>query len=345
MEREPKMRFGPVSIAHALGAISAHSLRLGDRTIKKGAYLTAEDLDAIMRDGRREVIVALNDEGDVGEDEAAELLSAKLSGAHVRRDSPTTGRSNLFADTAGVLRLNVDAINRLNAIDEAVTFATLPDYRAVERGEMIATVKIIPFAVPGEVIEKALQASGGVSIIEVKPFRRLKVAAISTLLPGLKPSVVNKTLAVLEGRLAPAGSTVDFDLRVPHDAEDVAHALTSAIADGADIVVVFGASAITDRRDVIPAAIEIAGGSVEHFGMPVDPGNLMLVGEVAGHTVLGAPGCARSPKENGFDWVLQRIMADIPVKRADLTNLGVGGLLMEIVQRGHPRDPTAGPQE
>ena len=182
-------------------------------------------------------------------------------------------------------------------------------------------------------------------LIEVKPFRKQKVAAVSTVLPGLKPSVINKTLAVLEGRLAPADSTVDFDLRVPHDANDVAKAILSAIADDADLVVVYGASAITDRRDVIPAAIELAGGRIEHFGMPVDPGNLMLVGEVEGRTVLGAPGCARSPKENGFDWVLQRIMAGIPVKRADLTGLGVGGLLMEIVQRGHPRDPHAGPQD
>jgi molybdenum cofactor cytidylyltransferase len=108
---------------------------------------------------------------------------------------------------------------------------------------------------------------------------------------------------------------------------------------------IFGASAITDRRDVIPAALEAAGGTIEHFGMPVDPGNLMLVGEVDGWTVLGAPGCARSPKENGFDWVLQRVMAGIAVKRADITGLGVGGLLMEIVQRGHPRDPHSGPQD
>ena len=313
--------------------------------IKKGARLTSDDLAAIQADGRTEVIVALNDAGDISEDEAAERLSVALSGGHIRRDVANTGRSNLFADTAGVLRVNVDAINRLNAVDEAVTFATLPDYRAVERGEMIGTVKIIPFAVPETVIDQALAVAGGMPIIEVKPFHKLKVAAISTLLPGLKPSVVNKTLAVLEGRLAPAASTVDFDLRVPHDAQDVAQSIKAAIADGADLVVVFGASAITDRRDVIPAAIELAGGRIEHFGMPVDPGNLMLVGEVEGRTVLGAPGCARSPKENGFDWVLQRLMAGIPVKRSDLTGLGVGGLLMEIIQRGHPRDPHAGPQD
>ena len=106
---------------------------------------------------------------------------------------------------------------------------------------------------------------------------------------------------------------------------------------GAEMVVVFGASAIADTRDVIPAAVESIGGHIEHFGMPVDPGNLLLVAEANGRPVLGAPGCARSPKENGFDWVLTRLLAGLPIRRSDITGLGVGGLLMEIVTRPQPR--------
>jgi len=71
--------------------------------------------------------------------------------------------------------------------------------------------------------------------------------------------------------------------------------------------------------------------------MPVDPGNLLLVAEAGGRAVLGAPGCARSPKENGFDWILMRLLAGLPIRRTDITGLGVGGLLMEIVTRPQPR--------
>ena len=106
---------------------------------------------------------------------------------------------------------------------------------------------------------------------------------------------------------------------------------------GAELVIVFGASAIADRRDVIPAAITEIGGAIEHFGMPVDPGNLLLIGSAGGVPVLGAPGCARSPVENGFDWVLMRLLAGLKVTRAELTGMGVGGLLMEIVTRPQPR--------
>jgi molybdenum cofactor cytidylyltransferase len=339
------MKFGPVALDHARHAISAHSLKAADIVIKKGERLSDDHIAALRAEGRTEVTVALIEPGDIGEDEAAEKLCLALAGPHLRRDRPATGRNNLFAECAGVLRINKDAVDRLNACDESITFATLPDYRAVEQGEMVATVKIIPFAVSGTMIDQAIKDFASQALIEVKPFRKLKVAAISTLLPGLKPSVVNKTLAVLEGRLAPSGSTVDADYRVAHETHALTDAIRLALADGAELVVIFGASAITDRRDVIPLSIEDAGGTIEHFGMPVDPGNLMLIGSVDGKTVLGAPGCARSPKENGFDWVLQRLMAGLAVTRADVTALGVGGLLMEIVQRGHLRDPNAGPQD
>ncbi|MEI6574382.1 MAG: molybdopterin-binding protein [Alphaproteobacteria bacterium] len=335
------MKFGPVPLDQALDAISAHSVKIAERSIKKGARLTSDDLAALRANGRDSVIVAQLDADDMDEDHAAESLAASLCGSSIRLDRPSTGRVNLFASASGVLRVDASRIAALNATDESVTFATLPDYRAVERGEMVATVKIIPFAVSKNIMDQTQAVIKASPLVAVHPFKPRKVAAISTLLPGLKPSVINKTLAVLEGRLAPSSSIVDADLRVNHDVASVTKAIISSLDDGADLVIIYGASAITDRRDIIPSAIEHAGGRIEHFGMPVDPGNLLLIGSVRDKIVIGAPGCARSPKENGFDWVLHRVMADIPVTRADITALGVGGLLMEIVQRGHPRDPGA----
>jgi molybdenum cofactor cytidylyltransferase len=160
-------------------------------------------------------------------------------------------------------------------------------------------------------------------------------------LPGLAAKVVEKTLKITQERLAPAGARIVAERRVLHEQAPLAKAIEEVLADGAELVVVFGASAIADRRDVIPAAIETVGGRIEHFGMPVDPGNLMLIGSARERPVLGAPGCARSPKENGFDWVLMRLLAGLPVSRADITAMGVGGLLMEIVTRPQPREEPA----
>ena len=119
--------------------------------------------------------------------------------------------------------------------------------------------------------------------------------------------------------------------------EAVADAIKDLLA-ASDMAIVFGASAMCDFDDVIPAAIRAAGGEVIRAGMPVDPGNLMVLGRIGGKTVIGAPGCARSPKENGFDWVLDRLLAGIDVTGRDIAGMGVGGLLMEIASRPQPRE-------
>ena len=105
-----------------------------------------------------------------------------------------------------------------------------------------------------------------------------------------------------------------------------------------DPVLVFGASAIADREDVIPAAIVAAGGTIEHFGMPVDPGNLLLLGRLGGRTIIGVPSCASSPKLNGLDWVLERCLAGLETTHADIAAMAAGGLLMEITSRPQPRE-------
>jgi molybdenum cofactor cytidylyltransferase len=334
------MKFGPVAVNEAVGAIAAHSVRAGEAVVKKGRVVRTEDAERLARAGVAEIVAVWLDPGDVGEDEAALRLAEAIAGEHATVDRPFTGRANLFAAEAGVLLVEPSCIDAVNAIDEAITVATLPAYKPVVAGEMIGTVKIIPYAVTGALLDRALAAMRGMTggAVRVAPYRRRRIAVASTMLPGLKPSVVKKTLDVLGERLAPTQAEIRQEARVPHDAGKLTDELRRLGASDAELIVVFGASAIADRRDVIPAAIEAAGGSVEHFGMPVDPGNLLLIGSLAGKPVIGAPGCARSPKENGFDWVLHRLLADVPVTRKDIVGMGVGGLLMEIVSRPQPRE-------
>jgi molybdenum cofactor cytidylyltransferase len=330
------LKFGPVAVSDAVGGIVAHAIRQPGLTLRKGDRLGEPQITLLRESGVESVTVAQLEPGDVGEDEAALRLAQAVAGNHMRVDPPFTGRANLFAETAGVLLAEADAVDRINARDERITLATLPPMRRVVEGEMIATVKIIPFAVPEEALSQAIAAANGFKIA-VAPFRKMRVGVVSTLLPGLKDSTVKKTLRILGERLAPSGSWVASDREVPHETNALAEAIAQ-VEPGSDLVIVFGASAITDRRDVIPAAIQLTGGAIEQFGMPVDPGNLLLLGKTrSGKTVLGAPGCARSPKENGFDWVLDRLLAEVPVSPQDIRRLGAGGLLMEIVSRPQPR--------
>ncbi|MET0313329.1 MAG: molybdopterin-binding protein, partial [Hansschlegelia sp.] len=300
------MRFGPISLARAEGAVAAHAIRSNGYVLKKGARVTAADVAELAARGVTEIVGAELGPDDVTEDEAAHRIARALAGDAVRVEAPFTGRANLFAEKAGLLVVDRARIDALNEIDEAVTFATLNEHAVVAEGAMVATVKIIPFALPEALVARCEEAARG-PLVRIAPFSLKRIAAVSTLLPGLDTKVVDKTIAVLERRLSIAGAKVFAERRVSHDEAALTRALKDLAIDKPDLIVVFGASAITDRRDVAPAAIEAAGGSIKRLGMPVDPGNLLLLGEIDGRPVLGAPGCARSPKENGFDWVLDRL--------------------------------------
>jgi molybdenum cofactor cytidylyltransferase len=331
------MKFGPASPADAIGGVTVHTLRQGPLVLKKGTTIGQAEVEALTRAGVKEVVVVRLEDGDVSEDVAAASIAQAVAGEGISVERAFTGRANLFAAAAGVLVVDRAAVDRINGVDEAITFATLAAYKPVVEGEMVATVKLIPFGVEAKLRDAAVAATGG-GALRIAPYTVKRVGIISTLLPGLAPKVIEKTLRVTADRLAPAGATILAERRVPHDETVLAAAIKELLGLGAELVIVFGASAIADRRDVIPAAVTGIGGAIEHFGMPVDPGNLLLIANAGGIPILGAPGCARSPVENGFDWVLTRLLAGLKVSRSELTVMGVGGLLMEIVTRPQPRE-------
>ena len=333
------MKFGPASPADAIGGVTVHTLRQGALVLKKGTSIGPGEVEALTKAGVKEIVVVRLEEGDVSEDVAAASIAKAVAGDGVNVERAFTGRANLFAANAGVLVVDRAAVDRINGVDEAITFATLAAFKPVVEGEMIATVKLIPFGVEAKLRDAAV-AVAGKGALRIAPYAIKRVGVVSTLLPGLAPKVIEKTLRVTAERLAPAGASIIAERRVPHDETVLAASIKELLGLGAELVIVFGASAIADRRDVIPAAITEIGGAIEHFGMPVDPGNLLLIGSAGGVPVLGAPGCARSPVENGFDWVLMRLLAGLKVTRTELTGMGVGGLLMEIVTRPQPRTVT-----
>ena len=334
------MKFGPVGIDGAVGAILAHATNAGDKRFRKAHRLSADDVAELKQAGVTQVIAAVLDPDDLVEDKAAARIARALAVDGVDTKPAATGRVNIHAAVAGVFTVDKALIDAINRVDPAITIATVTEFAAVEAGQMVATVKIIPFAVRKDLVGKVEQLSAGRAAFAVNPYQPVKVGLIQTVLPGVKESVLAKTVKVTEARLARSGSRLMEERRTDHHESAVAEAL-KVLAQDNDLVVMFGASAMSDPDDVIPAAIKLAGGEVLRTGMPVDPGNLIVVGDLFGKPVLGAPGCARSPKENGFDWVLDRLIAGIDVSAADIAGLGVGGLLMEIPTRPQPRESAA----
>ena len=336
------MKFASLALAEAEGAILAHTLRLPDgRVLKKGRRLSDADVAALAAAGRREVIGAKLEAGDVHEDAAAVALARAVAGPGLRAAEPSTGRCNLHAETAGLLLVDRERIDRINGTDESLTLATLAPFAVVAAGTLAVTVKVIPFAVPAAALDACIErARGEGPALRVAPFRRFDAGLIVTQAPGLAPEAVERAAASQRARMRRLGGRVLQEIRCPHEEGAVAEAIESLFATGCAPILLLGASAIVDRRDVIPAAVERAGGIVEHLGMPVDPGNLLLLARHGATPVIGLPGCARSLAPSGADQVLERLAAGLAVTGRDLTRLGTGGLLKEVAGRGQPREPT-----
>lgn len=333
------MKFGSVPIEAAEGAILAHAANIPEGRIAKGTRLGADDVRRLREAGRASVIAATLELEDLPENEAAGRLGAALASPSVRAEAAATGRANLFAERSGVFVVDRALVDRLNAVDPGITLATLAEHAPVLAGQMVATVKIIPLAVPSASVKAVCDVAAGSAVFELAPYRAHRIGLVQTRLPSIKESTLDKTRRVLEARLVASGSSVAQEVRCEHDADALARALEAL--NPADLVVIFGASAVIDAADVVPAAIREAGGAVAHLGMPVDPGNLLLLGRFREAPIIGAPGCARSPKENGFDWIINRLLADVPVQSEDLRRMGVGGLLTEIPSRPQPRQRPA----
>ena len=333
------MFFGKLPLAQAAQAIIAHSIKLKHTTLKKGRILTDKDIQDLQAAGLESIVVARLEAGDIGEDQAAQALARAVINDNLESDNPFTGRCNIRAKQQGLLQVNAAGIEHINRVHESLTIATLADLTLIKPGEMVATVKIIPFAVDGAILESCLDAARKhVPILQILPFSDKRVGFIQTMSTGTRKQVLDKTTAVLEQRLAPLQCRITGELRCRHDNAELEQAVRTMLDRDIDILLIIGASVIVDRRDIIPTAIEANGGEIIHFGMPTDPGNLLLLARHGTLPVLGLPGCARSPKRNGLDLILERLAAGIPVTSSDVMALGHGGLLQEIKSRPQPRE-------
>lgn len=337
------MKFGRIPLGEAQGAILAHSLTTRAGVIKKGRRLGADEIARLGAAGHTHVVAARLEAGDVGEDEAARRVAEAAAGAGMRRAAPFTGRANLFAARDGIAVIDAAAVARLNALDEGLTIATVAPFERVTAGQMLATVKVITFALPeasvaaGEAIARAAAHGAGGGLVGVAAFVARTAGLVLTRLAATKDTVLAKRREAIAVRLATLGSALGPVEVVAHAEAEVAQAIGRMAAAGADPIIVFAASAIVDRGDVIPAALVEAGGEILRLGMPVDPGNLMLLGRLGKTDVIGAPSCAASPKLNGFDWILERRLAGLDVRAVDVAAMGLGGLLKEIPTRPQPR--------
>ena len=325
------MRFCKVPVCEALGGILAHSQATPGGRLSKGRMLGKDDIRQLAAAGVGTVSVAFLEEGDAHENEAALAVARAVAGPNVTVSKPLHGRVNLFAAVAGMLLYSAEQLMELNRIHSDITLAALRPSVCVEAGRLLATLKIISFVAPKDAVAAAARVT---ELFAVSALRKLRTVLLQTQLPSLSERALAKTAAVTKRRLAALGNELHCERRCAHDSEAVAASLQALRGEEApELYLLAGASAVCDLADEVPAGIAAAGGSLARFGMPVDPGNLLVLGELGGAPCVVLPGCARSPKSNGLDMVLERLYAGIAIDSDAIAAMGVGGLLEEAVER------------
>lgn len=335
------MKFGTVPTIEAEGTILAHKLYDADGKLllNKGRILSSDDIDLLNSAGRESIVVARLEEHDLHENEAARRVGKAIAGKGIEVKTPGVGRANILATVRGTLRVNVPALERLNNIYNGITIATLLEHTLVNPSELVTLVKIIPFGVPeARVIDVERVAAEHGSILNVRPLQKRRVVLIISGPESAKDKLIAGFHQPVKNRIEHLGSELLEPIYVSHDAE----AIAQAIRDNAphDLILVASVSAIIDEDDIVPTSLALAGGSMTHYGVPVDPGTLLMLGYIGDVPVVGAPGCIKSPKTNVIDYVLPRLLAGERLTRADMVSMGHGGLLNDILERPMPRKAT-----
>ena len=332
------MWFGKLPVEQCAGCVLAHSARASGQRIVKGTLLDDQLIRQFTDSGVTHLVVARIDEDDVSENEAARLIaSAAMDTADgVRTDKAHTGRMNIYASCDGLLNYHTDAVVAANSVSEDITLSVLAPDQWVLTGRMVASAKIIPYAVKADDLNSAVNLLSDTGLCVIKAGQGNAVL-IQTVLPSVKTTTLDKTKTVTSQRLQARSLSLLQEFRCEHTPEALVECFAQAVALAPDLILIVGASAISDRKDVLPAAVELCGGSVQRVGIPVDPGNLLMLAQHGNARVLGLPGCARSPKHNGFDLLLDRLVCDLPVTDQWLNSLCIGGLLDEVHSRPQPR--------
>lgn len=321
------MKFEERKLEDCIGWRLAHSVKGRDHKLAKASLVTADVINQLTETGIDVLQVFTLDPGDLDEDEAAEKAARLIIGEGLTVQNAGRGRANVIADCDGVFNPG-SAIDQLNLLDDAFSAASRNPYSKVSKGDLVSTIKIVPYG-----IEKAiLDQFAPNALMKVSKFSAFTV---SLLVGGVK--LQSKTHKTIETRLNTLGGRLSDIIHLRHAVDDYADAIK---ANPNDLILMLGVSAISDIRDVLPEAVRKAGGTVVKVGLPTDPGNLLMYARLGTQTIIGLPGCARSPALNGFDWVLERFAAGLPLDAQILSGFGTGGLLKEPADRSFPRRKT-----
>jgi hypothetical protein len=322
-----------IPVQQAAGRVLFHDItriepgEFHGRAFKKGHIIVPDDIGQLLKLGKDNIYVLDLEEGFVHEDTAALRIAKAALGSGIQMMPPAEGKVRLMTTRAGLLKVNVAALDRINAIEEIV-FATSHSNRRVSARKLVGGTRIIPlYTNEDKIVAVEDICREFAPVIEVVPFNKLKVGVVTTGNEVYHQRIEDKFGPVISAKIKDLGSSVLRQILVPDSIPMTVQAIHDLLSEGAGMIVVTGGMSV-DPDDRTPASIRAAGGREVTYGSPTFPGSMFMLAYIGNIPVVGVPGCAMYNKATVFDLVVPRILAGDRLTRSDITGLGHGGLCL-----------------
>lgn len=330
-----------VPVQEALGRVLCHDLtrivpgEFKGPAFRKGHIIGAEDIHQLLDMGKEHVYVLEMHDGLLHENAAAVRIASAAAGPGISLTDPREGKVNLLAEWDGLLKVNVDALYELNAIEDVV-FATIHSNQVVTKGRTLAGTRIIPLTIdemPIRRIERLCEDNG--PLVEVRPLNSLRAGIITSGSEVYYGRIKDQFGPVVTEKFEELGCPVLRQIFVSDRVDQIVDAIWDLLRKGAQVIAITGGMSV-DPDDVTPAGIRAAGGEVVTYGAPVLPGAMFMLAYIRDVPVMGLPGCVMYHKTSIFDLVLPRILAGERLTRKDFIRLSHGGLCVYCDECRYP---------
>ena len=330
------MFFGKVKTELSLGGILSSSIEIYKNKnkikISKGTIINKNLLDLLLLNNIEHIKCAKLDVDEIDENSSVHEISKKIIASkksNIIIQDPKNGRCNLVSSVDGIITFQPNQLFSINSVTNDIGIASLKAFSKVKKNQIVASIKAIPFGIKKNNLQNIINVCQ--ECFKILPFQKKNIHLIQTTNQNTRAKILEKTLEVTKDRLSSCGNNKIVEKKCSHEIKSICQQLKKSVNEDADIILLFGTSAISDINDTIPQSILEINGTILRLGMPVEPGNLILLAEIKiskKHiSIIGMPGCARSKKENGVDWILWRKLCDLKISSDDINHMGNGGLL------------------
>ena len=330
------MFFGEIKTVSSLGGILSSSIEIyNDKNkikISKGTIINKNIIDLLLLNKIENVKCAKLDDDEIDENTTVHTISKNIitsKNSNIKIQDPKNGRCNLTSSVNGIIVFKPNQLFSINSVTNDIGIASLKAYSKVKKNQVVASIKAIPYGIKKNYLQNIINISH--DCLRILPFQKKNIHLIQTTNQNTRTKILEKTLEVTKYRLSSCGINKIIEKKCSHEIKSICEQLKRSVNEDADIILIFGTSAISDMNDTIPQSIIQINGTILRLGMPVEPGNLILLADIKiskkNISIIGMPGCARSKKENGVDWILWRKLCDLKISSEDINHMGNGGLL------------------